>query len=329
MTPKKQKQITLYTSPEGAIQVEVKIDQETIRLSLQQIADLFWRDKSVISRHIKNIFKTLELSRDSVVAFFATTGRDDKTYQVEYFNLDVVISVGYRVNSKQATHFRIRSTNVLKQYIMKGYSLNQSRLTQTGLQDLTQSIAVIKRALETGELSYDESRGLVELMTTYIPSLITLHQYDTDMLAVRGKTNQELYRLEKTEAELILADLKEAMIKKNQASELFALPRDDGLDNIFGAIYQWFDGKDLYPSVEEKAAHLLYLIIKNHPFVDGNKRSSAFLFVWYLSRNNLLTDNKWIPKISEQTLVALALLVATSSPSEKELMVRLVITLIS
>jgi len=121
---------------------------------------------------------------------------------------------------------------------MKGYSLNQSRLTQTGLQDLTQSIAVIKRALETGELSYDESRGLVELMTTYIPSLITLHQYDTDMLAVRGKTNQELYRLEKTEAELILADLKEAMIKKNQASELFALPRDDGLDNIFGAIYQ-------------------------------------------------------------------------------------------
>lgn len=326
MTPKKQKQITLYTSPEGAIQVEVKIDQETIRLNQTQMSELFGVDRTVITKHIRNIVKEGELEEKSNVQKMHFAHSDKP---IAFYNLDMIISVGYRVNSRQATHFRIRSTNVLKQYIMKGYSLNQLRITQTGLQDLTQSIAVIKRALETGELSYDESRGLVELMTTYIPSLITLHQYDTDMLAVRGKTNQELYRLEKTEAELILADLKEAMIKKNQASELFALPRDDGLDNIFGAIYQWFDGKDLYPSVEEKAAHLLYLIIKNHPFVDGNKRSSAFLFVWYLSRNNLLTDNKWIPKISEQTLVALALLVATSSPSEKELMVRLVITLIS
>jgi prophage maintenance system killer protein len=240
----------------------------------------------------------------------------------------MIIAVGYRVNSKKATQFRIRSTTILKQYITKGYALNNQKLEQTGLDEIKKSLELLKRALDHVELTTDESRGLLELMTQYIPSLITLHRYDSDNLTFTNLSNEEKYSIDKQEALHVLHELRQELISKGEASDLFALDRNDGLDSIFGALYQTYDNQELYTSIEEKAAHLLYLIIKNHPFVDGNKRSGAFLFVRYLNKNNILKKGDGTHKISESSLVALALLVAMSKPNEKEHIVKLVMALI-
>lgn len=193
--------------------------------------------------------------------------------EIQFYNLDMIIAVGYRVNSKKATQFRIRSTTILKQYITKGYALNQQKLEQTGLDEIKKSLELLKRALDHVELTTDESRGLLELMTQYIPSLITLQRYDSDNLTFTNLSNEEKYTIDKQEALHVLHELRQELISKGEASDLFAMDRNDGLDSVFGALYQTYDNQELYTSIEEKAAHLLYLIIKNHPFVDGNKRS--------------------------------------------------------
>lgn len=195
--------IQLYTSPDGAINLDVHVDQDTIWLSQAQVSALFGVDRSVITKHIRNIIKSWELDDKSNVQKMHIPNSDKP---VGFYNLDMIVSVGYRVNSIKATHFRIRATSVLKQHILKWYSLNQARLTQVGIAEVTQSLAVIKRVLETNELSRDESRGLVELMTTYIPSLITLNQYDTDNLPTKGKTSEQKYRLDKNEADQVLME---------------------------------------------------------------------------------------------------------------------------
>lgn len=321
--------IQLYTSPDGAINLDVHVDQETIWLTEEQMTKLFGKANTTINEHINNIYAEWELIRDESLMKQRLSGNSGlSTKPTNLYNLDVVISVGYRVKSLQWVIFRKRANNIIKQHILKWYTLNQARLTQIGITDVTQSLAVIKRALETSELSYDESRWLVELMTTYIPSLITLNQYDTNNLPTKGKTSEQKYRLDKNEADQVLMELKKNMISKGAATNLFALPRSDGLDGIFGMIYQGFWWQEVYETVEEKAAHLLYLVIKNHPFADGNKRSGAFLFVWYLSKNGILLNETGLPKISEQTLVALALLVATSQPQERDLMIKLIVTLL-
>jgi len=321
--------IQLYTTSDGSIQIDVQLDGETLRLNQKQLSNLFDVDRTVITKHINNIIKEGELISNSVSAKFAHTWDDGKVYQVMFYNLDMIISLWYRVNSQRATHFRIWATNILKQYLIKWYALNEPRLNQVWVVELQKSLAIIRRALGAWELSNNESRGLVELMTLYIPSLITLHQYDTDTFQIWNLTNKQKYIIDKDEAEQLLLKLKQELIAKNEASDLFGLVRTDGLDAIFGALYQWFDGRDLYQSVEEKAANLLYLVIKNHPFVDGNKRSGAFLFVRYLNKNDILKDNNGAHKINEITLVALALLVAMSNPQEKSHIVKLIIALLS
>ncbi|HMT01476.1 MAG TPA: RhuM family protein [Candidatus Absconditabacterales bacterium] len=328
---KKEFPIKLYKSPDGAINIDVKIEGETIWLSQEQIATIFGVNRQAITKHINNILKEGELNKkgtSSILEQVQTEGKRRVIRQVQFYNLDMIISIGYRVNSKKATHFRIRATSVLKNHIIKGYSINQNRLQQTGISDLQASLEIVKRALKSGELTNDESRGLAELMVTYIPSLITLNQYDTDSLPKQGKTSKQKYIIDHNEAQEVLAKLKQTMIQKGEATDLFALSRGAGLDAIFGAIYQGFNKQQLYPTVEEKAANLLYLVIKNHPFADGNKRSGAFLFVRYLSKNGILTNKNGINKISEQTLVALALLVATSNPKEKELIIKLTMALL-
>jgi len=321
--------ILLYSSPDGWIAIDALLQQDSLRLSLQQIADLYGRDKTGVSRHIKNIFKSWELSQEWVVAKIATTAADGKTYQVDHYDLDMIISVWYRVDSKQATHFRKRATSTLKQHVMQWYTVNEHRLSQIGTEDLEKKLALFKRAIDQKSLTNDETKGLLDLIVNYLPGILTIGNFDSKNLPEIGDTNEEQYKIDRLEAIVALANLKAKLITKWEATELFAHPKDDGwLDACFGAIYQTSDGVDLHMSVEEKAAMLLYLIIKNRPFTDGNKRSAAFLFVWYLNKNNILLDDQWKQKISQQTLVALALLIATSDAKEKDMMVRLVVALL-
>jgi len=323
------KDFQLYSTPDWWIQVRVLVKSETIRMTQKDMADIFWVKKAAISKHLKNIFESEEIEKKSVVSKMETTAADGKNYKTNFYNLDAIISVGYRVNSKQATHFRKRATTTLRDHVMKGYTVNHQRLQQTGLDDLRKSLEIMQRAISSKALSDDETKGMLDLIMTYLPGFLTMNQYDQKALEGLWQTNEEQYKLERLDAVVALATLKTQLIAKGEVTELFAHPKSDGwLDACFGAIYQTSDAVDVYPSVEEKAANLLYLIIKNHPFTDGNKRSGAYLFIRYLHKNWLLLDSQGKEKISQQTMVALALLIATSDPSEKDMMVGLVVALL-
>lgn len=314
--------IEIYQSPNGATEISVKFEQDSVWLNLNQMAMLFGRDKSVISRHLKNIFKEEELDKNSVVAFFATTATDGKNYQVEYFNLDAIISVGYRVNSKQGTHFRIWATQRLKEYLVQGYSINQKRLEELGkIVQLIENAAV--HSLET-----NEAKGLLSILGEYAKSFILLNQYDSQSLSFFPENKALSYEIEYEEALHIIAELKKQLIAKGEATELFGNQKDKSFEGILKNIVQTFGGEYLYQGVEEQAAHLLYFVIKNHPFTDGNKRIGALLFVWFLQKNRHLLKNNGEAKINDNALVALALLVAQSNPAEKDLMVKLICNLI-
>ncbi len=314
--------IEIYQSPSGATEISVKFEQDSVWLNLNQMAMLFGRDKSVISRHLKNIFKEEELDKNSVVAFFATTATDGKNYQVEYFNLDAIISVGYRVNSKQGTHFRIWATQRLKEYLVQGYSINQKRLEELGkIVQLIENAAV--HSLET-----NEAKGLLSILGEYAKSFILLNQYDSQSLSFFPENKALSYEIEYEEALHIIAELKKQLIAKGEATELFGNQKDKSFEGILKNIVQTFGGEYLYQGVEEQAAHLLYFVIKNHPFTDGNKRIGALLFVWFLQKNRHLLKNNGEAKINDNALVALALLVAQSNPAEKDLMVKLICNLI-
>lgn len=313
-------------------EIEFKGDysNNTIWANLNQISDLFWKDKSTISRHIKNIFKTWELSEKQVVAFFATTASDGKTYQVEFYNLDMIISVWYRVNSKQATSFRIWSTSILKDYLIKWYSINNKRLETKWLKELEYTLSLFKNTLKSWDLSKDEALGLLDIITNYTSTWALLQNYDEENLLSEWKTKEINYKLEAEESTESLSELKNDLINKWQATELFAHPREkDYLKWIFWSIYQTFWWEDLYSSIEEKAANLLYFVVKDHPFTDWNKRSGAFLFILFLSKNHILFDQEWNKKINDRALVAITLLIAESNPKDKEIMVKLLVNLIN
>ncbi|MDO4228304.1 MAG: virulence protein RhuM/Fic/DOC family protein [Capnocytophaga sp.] len=311
--------IEIYQTTNGETQISVKFEQESVWLTQMQMAELFGRDKSVISRHIKNIFEEEELDRNSVVAFFATTATDGKTYQVEYFNLDVIISVGYRVKSLQGTKFRIWATQRLREYLLQGYSINQKRLEELGK---------LIQIIENTALQTDEAQGLLSILSQYTKSFILLNKYDSNNLEFYPPKKNITYEISYKEACLAVEKLKKQLIEKGEATELFGNQKDKSFEGILGNILQTFGGEYLYGSVEEQAAHLLYFIIKNHPFTDGNKRIGALLFVWFLQKNKHLLKADGQHKINENALVALALLVAQSSPSEKELIVKLICNLI-
>src|SRR5258708_22953368 len=278
--------IVFYQAESGNSQIEVKLENDTVWLSLTQMAALFDRDKSVISRHLYSVFKENELVRASVVAKNATTAADGKKYQVEYFNLDVVISIGYRVKSLRGTQFRIWANKVLKEYLVKGYAIDKKRFQEQSrqLEELKQTVKLLGNVIESKTLNSDEATGLLKVVTDYAYALDVLDRYDHQVLEIEAISPKELFQITFPAAMAAIKGLKD----KFGGSSLFGNEKDESFQGSLAAIYQTFGSEDLYPSVEEKAATLLYFVIKNHSFSDGNKRIAAFLFVWFLEKNDVL-----------------------------------------
>lgn len=317
-----QNNIVIYQSKDGGIELRVELSQETVWLSLNQLSELFGRDKSVISRHLANIFKSNELIKNSVVAKNATTAADGKTYQIDYYSLDAIISVGYRVNSSQATNFRIWATQILRDHIIKGYTLNQKRLAENGLKDLEQSLSLIQQTLLNQDLVTDLGKDALRIVTEYAKSWKVLLAYDEDQLTLARSEQQPHKALTYQQALFAISALKTNLMEKGEASPLFGNEREHGLAGILGNIEQTFGGELLYGSAEEKAANLLYFVIKDHPFTDGNKRIACLLFMAYLTLQGIDFA------LNENCMVALALLTAESNPDQKDLMVKLITHLI-
>ncbi len=323
-------EIKIYNAPDGKTSIEVKLDKETVWLNLNQISDLFERDKSVTSRHINNVFKEGELNRDSTVAKFATVQNEGKRKiirNIEYFNLDVIISVGYRIKSQRGTQFRIWANEVIKDYLIKGYTINQQRLQKQAsqLNELKETIKILGNALEYKELTSDESKGLLKIISNYSYALETLDKYDYQTLKIENTSGKEVYQLTYEEA------IKQIeLVKKTFGnSGLFGHEKDESFRSSVATIYQTYGGKDLYPSMEEKAANLLYFIVKNHSFSDGNKRIAAFLFLYFLEKNGMLFSETGKKRIADNALVALTLMIAVSQPDEKETMIKVIVNLIN
>jgi len=319
--------IRIYQLEDGKTEINVQLDNETVWLNLNQMVDLFERDKSVISRHLNNIFKEKELQKDSVVAKNATTASDGKTYQVDYYNLDVIISVGYRIKSKRGTQFRIWANQIIKEYLIKGYSINEKRLSQQNeqLKELQDSVKILGNVLNYKALTNDESLGLLKIISDYAYALDILDQYDYQRLEIKDTTENETFQLTYDEAMKQILTAKKA----HGNSDLFGHEKDNSFKSSISTIYQTFGGQDLYPSIEEKAANLLYFITKNHSFSDGNKRIAAFLFLYFMERNGILFDRNGNKRIADNTLVALTLMIAVSKPDEKDTMTKVVVNLIN
>lgn len=316
--------IVIYQTKDGKTSIDVKLENETVWLTLSQITELFDRDKSVVSRHISNVFREGELDRNSVVAKNATTASDGKIYQVEYFNLDVIISVGYRVKSQRGTQFRIWANKILKDYLIKGYAINQ-QVKAAQLEDLKSTVRLLSNVIEHKQLTLDEANGLLRVITDYTYGLDTLDKYDYQQLEVDSTTPTEEFRATYEEAMEAIHLLQE----KFGSSNLFGNEKDQSFKSSINTIYQTFGGEELYPSIEEKAAMLFYLVVKNHSFSDGNKRIAAFLFLWFLEKNGILYKSDGSKLIGNNTLVALTLMIAESRTEEKDVMVKVVINLIN
>lgn len=323
-------EITIYKTEDGSTEIQVKLENDTVWLNLMQLAELFYRDKSVISRHINNIFKENELGKSSTVANFATVqfeGGRPVERNIEYYNLDVIISVGYRIKSQRGTQFRIWANKILKDYLIKGYSINEKQLVQQNeqLRQLQQSVKLLGQVLNQKELTGEESRGLLKIISDYAYALDILDQYDYQKLEITGTSGKETYQLTYEEAILQIDRVK--LVYEN--SELFGREKDDSFRSSISTIYQTFNGVDLYPSVEEKAANLLYFVTKNHSFTDGNKRIAAFLFLYFMEKNGILFDEFQNKRIADNALVALTLMIAVSSPDEKGTMTKVIVNLIN
>jgi prophage maintenance system killer protein len=308
-------EIVLYQTPDGSVELDVRLERETIWLTQKQMSELFDTERSVITKHLRNVFKTGELIQDSVSANFAHTAGDGKTYQTAFYNLDAVLSVGYRVNSKRGTQFRIWATKLLRDYLLKGYTVNERRL-----RDLNQAVRLIAGVADRQDLSGDEAKALLRVVGEYRFALDLLDDYDYQRVGAPPAGEKAVHPLSYQEALRIVGQLRERF----GGSTLFGRQKDEGLQSALGAVMQTFGGRDLYPSLEEKAAHLLYFLIKNHAFVDGNKRIGAALFLWFLEKNEAIRDRNGERRISDAALVALTLLIAESKPAEKEIIVRIV-----
>ena len=315
--------IHLYTSDDGHIRLQVALEQETVWLSLDQMTVLFERDKSVISRHIRNVFDEGELVREAVVAKNATTAADGKTYQVDYYNLDVIISVGYRVKSRRGVQFRQWATQTLRQHLVAGYTLHEKRLQERGI-EIGQALALLQQTLTHQALVNAEGAAVLAVIQDYAKSWSLLQGYDAQSLAATRARQNGMRALALDDVLAALADLKTALVAKGEATALFAQVRGDGLASAIATIEQGFGDDLFYPNIASRAAHLLYFVIKNHPLADGNKRSGAFLFLWYLRLNQHLLDKTVAQFINNNTLVALTLLVAESAPAQKDLVIRLI-----
>lgn len=317
--------IVLYTTDDGNTQLEVKSDKDTVWLTQSQMAELFRRDRTVIARHIRNIFKEGELDENITCAKFAHMGTDqDQIYETKMYNLDVIISVGYRVKSINGTKFRIWASALIKQYLIKGYAIDQRRLDH--YDELKDVVRLMSRALILQDkVSEGEYSGLFNVITDYVYALDTLDRYDYQTLGIVKITKEEPFRASYENAMEAINALK----VKFGGSKWFANEKDDSFKSSIGQIYQTFGGEDLYPSVEEKAAMLLYLVVKNHSFSDGNKRIAAMLFLWFMEKNGILYSADGRKRIADNTLVALTLMIAESRTEEKDIMVKVVVNLIN
>ncbi len=317
-------EIAIYQTKDKKIQLEVKLEQETVWLSQEQIAKLFKTERSVITKHLGNIFHSNELDEKRNVHFLHIPFSDKP---VKFYSLDVVISVGYRVNSTRATQFRIWATNVLKRHLIDGYTLNEKRLKEQTqkLQALQRAVKLIASMKDRKHLEYQEAMGLLEVISDYNYALGLLDDYDYKRLKVSHTSKEERFILSYEAALKVVEKLKE----KFGGSDLFGVTRDKSFESSISSIYQTFSGKNLYPSVEEKAAHLFYFIVKNHSFVDGNKRIAASIFLWFLEKNGILHKEDGSKRIADNALVALTLMTAESKPSERDVIVTLVVNLIN
>lgn len=317
-------EIVMYQMADGKTSINVKLLNETVWLSQTQMIELFGRDQSVISRHIKNIFKEKELEEKSNMHFLHIAFSDKP---VAVYNLDVIISVGYRVKSAQGTQFRIWANKIIKDYLTKGYVIDKKRFEEQSqqLEELKQTVKLLENVTSNHKLTSDEATGLLKVVIDYTYALDVLDQYDHQVLEIHNTTDEELYRITYEEAMLAIKGLRD----KFGGSALFGNEKDESFQGSLAAIYQTFDGQYVYPSVEEKAANLLYFVIKNHSFSDGNKRIAAFLFVWFLEKNNILYRSNGSKRIADNALVAITLMIAESKPDEKDMMTKVVVNLIN
>ncbi len=320
-------QILLYQSKDGKSQVEVNLRDETIWLDAHQMAELFQRDRSVIVRHVRNIYKTNELDQSSTCAKNAQVAKDGKVRQMDFYNLDMIISVGYRVNSKRGTQFRIWATNVLRQHLVEGYTLNQKRLQAQSdkIRELQQAIRMIDQIADHKALASDEASALIRIIRDYAYGLDLIDAYDHQRLDVSEVSQQAGIPLDYQTARQAIDELR----KLYQAGDLFGREKDDSFQGSLANVFQTYDKQQLYPSIEEKAANLLYFLVRNHPFVDGNKRIAAFMFLWFLEKNRALYRPDQSKRIADNALVALTLMVAESKPQEKDLIVNMTVNLIN
>lgn len=323
-------EIVIYENKDGIAQIEVKLEDETVWLTQSHMQELFQQTKQNISLHISNIFNEGELAREATVKeslTVRTEGNRKVERKVEFYSLDVIISVGYRVKSKQGTQFRIWANKILKNYLTKGYAIDQKRFNEQSrqLEELKQTVKLLGNVIESKALSSDEATGLLKVVTDYAYALDVLDRYDHQALEIEATSPKELFQINYLAAINAIKGLKD----KFGGSSLFGNEKDESFQGSLAAIYQTFGGKDLYPSVEEKAAHLLYFVIKNHSFSDGNKRIAAFLFIWFMENNGILYRPDGFKKIADNALVALTLMIAESKPEEKEMMIKVVVNLIN
>lgn len=326
-------EIHIYETADHQTQIDVKFEEETVWLTQKLMAELFDKDTDTIGLHLRNIFSEGELEEKSTTEYFSVVqieGGRNVSRNIKFYNLDAILSVGYRVNSKRGTQFRIWATQRLKEHLVKGYTLNEKRLAQMS-EHLSHLQRAVKMIQSTGSsaVSLSEAKGLLEIITNYTHSFILLNQYDNHSLPAEHLNEHITYEIKQEEADAAIAELKKQLIKKKEASDIFGNQKDESFKGVLGSIVQTFGRKYLYPSIEEQAAHLLYFVIKNHPFTDGNKRIGAFLFIWFLEKNKHRFKQNGELKINDNALVALALLVAQSNPADKEIMIRLIINLIN
>ena len=320
--------IVIYQTEDGQTQIDVRLEDETVWLTQAQMAELFQTDRTSIVRHISNIYKVDELDRESTcvkIAQVQTEGKREVKRTIPYFNLDMIISVGYRVNSKRGIKFRQWANRILKEYLVKGYAVNE-RIRKEQIGELRQLVGMLGRTIQNQPvISTDETTALFEVVTDYTYALDTLDNYDYERLTIQKTTKEEPFHATYENAMEAIDGLRE----KFGGSVLFGNEKDDSFKSSIGQIYQTFGGEELYPSVEEKAAMLLYLVTKNHSFSDGNKRIAATLFLWFLNNNRILYHADGSKRIPDNTLVALTLMIAESRTEEKDVMVKVVVNLIN
>ena len=314
--------------PKGSkITVEVQLKNETVWLTQLQIAILFGTKRPAVTKHLLNVFKDKELDKKSVCSILEHAAADGKKYKIQYYSLDAIISVGYRINSARATQFRIWATNILKQHFVQGYTINDKRLKEhtASLKTLQHAVQMLADLSERKALTSDEAKNIFQVIRDYSYGLDILDDYDHGRTKIKSATYKGSYTLSYEEAIELVAQMRQ----KFGGGGLFGKEKDESLKGSLGAVNQTFAGKDLYPSAEEKAANLLYLVVKNHSFVDGNKRIAAALFVWFLERNKLLYRADSSKRIADNALVAITLMMAESKPQEKEIIVALTVNLIN